>query len=188
MNAYEKSRMSRIQENQKKLKALGLKNIAKSLTSLAKSDKTKKKKKKSMDTNEKDIDVEYMPGSDVDVDVEQDYQEAATKISKKKQRPTYIASQSLKRYKRKLFAVGNDDDHGERDMRFHDDVEFDDIEDIDMNEAYEEQDSFKDDGDKDMEDLEKVNDLENQNDELVEEECEVLENEEEHKFGMYVKV
>ncbi|KAF5790635.1 hypothetical protein HanXRQr2_Chr09g0385501 [Helianthus annuus] len=102
--------------------------------------------------------------------------------------------------KRKLFAVDNDDDHGERDMRFHDineeqdNVEFDDIEDIDMNEAYEEQDSFKDDGDKDMEDLEKVNDLENQNDELVEEECEVPENEEEHEvsqqeneFGMYVK-
>ncbi|KAM0037156.1 hypothetical protein Hdeb2414_s0014g00434991 [Helianthus debilis subsp. tardiflorus] len=49
-----------------------------------------------MDTSEKDIDVEYMPGSDVDV--EQDYQEAATKISKKKQRRTYIAPQSLKRY------------------------------------------------------------------------------------------
>ncbi|KAJ0450388.1 putative transposase, Tnp1/En/Spm [Helianthus annuus] len=186
MNAYEKSRMTRIQENQKKIQALRLKNIAKSLTSLAEREKIKKKKKKSMDTSEKDIDVEYMPGSDVDV--EQDYQEA-TKISKKKQRPTYIAPQSLKRYKRKLFAVDNDDDHRERDMRFHDineeqdDVEFDDMEDIDMNEAYEEQDSFKDDGDKDMEDLEKVNDLENQNDELVEEECEVLENEEEHEVS-----
>ncbi|MFS7997645.1 hypothetical protein Hanom_Chr12g01144231 [Helianthus anomalus] len=89
--------------------------------------------------------------------------------------------------KRKLSAVDNDDDHEERDMRFHDineeqdDVEFDDIEDIDMNEAYEEQDSFKDDGGKDMEDLEQVNDLEDQNDELVEKECEVLENEEEHE-------
>ena len=51
------------------------------MRSLVESDKTKKKKKKSMDTSEKDIDVEYMPGSDVDV--EQDYQEAATKISKK---------------------------------------------------------------------------------------------------------
>uniref|UniRef100_A0A251TWC1 Uncharacterized protein n=1 Tax=Helianthus annuus TaxID=4232 RepID=A0A251TWC1_HELAN len=226
MNPYEKSRMSRVQENQKKLQALGLKNIANSLTSLVESDKTKKKKKKSMDTSEKDIDVEYMPGSDVDV--EQDYQEAATKISKKKQRRTYIAPQSLKRYtnlaqkrliaptvsrvlttseshmqkgqvidtrgrsivaKRKLLAVDNDDDHGERDMRFHDineeqdDVESDDIEDIDMNEDYEEQDSFKDDGDKDTEDLEKVNDLENQNDELVEEEREVPENEEEHEVS-----
>ncbi|XP_035842996.1 uncharacterized protein LOC110921835 isoform X1 [Helianthus annuus] len=226
MNAYEKSRMSRIQKNQKKLQALGLKNIAKSLTSLAESDKTKKKKKKSMDTSKKDIDVEYMPG--FDIDVEQDYQEAATKISKKKQRPIYIAPQSLKRYtnlaqkrfiaptvscvltfseshmqkgqvidtrerstvaKRKLSAVDNNDDHGERDMRFHDineeqdDVEFDDIEDIDMNEAYEEQDSFKDDGDKDMEDLEQVNDLENQNDERVEKECEVPENEEEREVS-----
>ncbi|MFS7955677.1 hypothetical protein Hanom_Chr07g00645441 [Helianthus anomalus] len=45
MNAYEKSRMSRIQENQKKLQALGLKNIAKSFTSLAESDKTKKRKR-----------------------------------------------------------------------------------------------------------------------------------------------
>ncbi|KAM0037160.1 hypothetical protein Hdeb2414_s0014g00434981 [Helianthus debilis subsp. tardiflorus] len=40
--------------------------------------------------------------------------------------------------KRKLLAVDNDDDHEERDMRFHDineeqdDVESDDIEDIDM--------------------------------------------------------
>ncbi|KAJ0532117.1 hypothetical protein HanIR_Chr09g0393181 [Helianthus annuus] len=81
--------------------------------------------------------------------------------------------------KRELFLVDNDDDYGEGDMRFHDinkeqdDIEFDDIENIDMNEAYEEQDSFKDDGVKDMEDLEKVNDLEYQNDELVEEECEV---------------
>ncbi|MFS7943138.1 hypothetical protein Hanom_Chr06g00496791 [Helianthus anomalus] len=72
-------------------------------------------------------------------------------------------------------------------MRFHDineeqdDVEFDDIEDIDMNEAYEEQDSFKDDGGKDMEDLEQVTDLENHNDELVEKECEVPEKEEEHE-------
>uniref|UniRef100_A0A251UP05 Uncharacterized protein n=1 Tax=Helianthus annuus TaxID=4232 RepID=A0A251UP05_HELAN len=92
--------------------------------------------------------------------------------------------------KRKLLAVDNDDDHGERDMRFHDineeqdDVESDDIEDIDMNEDYEEQDSFKDDGDKDTEDLEKVNDLENQNDEvLVEEEREVPENEDEHEVS-----
>ncbi|XP_035833404.1 uncharacterized protein LOC110917786 isoform X2 [Helianthus annuus] len=206
MNADEKSRMSRIQENQKKLQALGLKNIVKSLRSLAESDKTKKKK--SMDTSEKDIHVEYMPGSNVDV--EQDYQEAATKISKKSlKRYTNLAqkrfiaptvsrvltsseSHMQKRQvidtrgrsivaKRKLFAVDNDDDHDINEEQ--DNVEFDDIEDIDMNEAYEEQDSFKDDGDKDMEDLEKVNDLENQNDELVEEECEVPENEEEHEVS-----
>ncbi|KAF5772665.1 putative transposase, Tnp1/En/Spm [Helianthus annuus] len=34
-----------------------------------------------MDISEKDIDVEYMPG--FNVDVEQDYQETTTKISKK---------------------------------------------------------------------------------------------------------
>ncbi|KAI7728955.1 hypothetical protein M8C21_026434, partial [Ambrosia artemisiifolia] len=45
-NDYEKSRMLRIQENQKKLQALGVKNIDKSLTSLTESDKTKKNKKK----------------------------------------------------------------------------------------------------------------------------------------------
>ncbi|MFS7955676.1 hypothetical protein Hanom_Chr07g00645431 [Helianthus anomalus] len=103
-----------------------------------------------------------MLGSD---DVEQDYQETATKISKKG--GSIVA-------KSKLFAVDNDDDHEERDMRFHD---------IDMNEAYEELDSFKDDGDKHMESLEKVNDLENQNDELAKEECEVPEIEEEHEFS-----
>ncbi|KAI7741445.1 hypothetical protein M8C21_028863 [Ambrosia artemisiifolia] len=84
---------------------------------------------------------------------------------------------------RKLFAIDNNDDHGERDMRFHDineeqDVaETDDSEDIDMNEAYEEQDSYEDGGNKD------VDDLENENDEPVEKELEVPqpENEEEYE-------
>ncbi|KAI7725929.1 hypothetical protein M8C21_025281 [Ambrosia artemisiifolia] len=142
---------------------MGVKNIAMSLTSLAESDKTKKKKKKPMDISEKDVDVE------------QDYiEEAATKISKKKQHPKYIAPQSINRYaylahkrviapnvsrvltsskshmqkgqvidtmrainssvpesdeghmrgrsivaKRKLFVVEDDDENGERDMRFY---------------------------------------------------------------------
>ncbi|PWA41132.1 transposase, Ptta/En/Spm, P-loop containing nucleoside triphosphate hydrolase [Artemisia annua] len=60
-NDYEMSRRSRIQENQQRLQALGVKNLAKSLTSLVESDKTKKKKKKPTDTSEKDAD--YMSGS-----------------------------------------------------------------------------------------------------------------------------
>ncbi|MFS8024718.1 hypothetical protein Hanom_Chr16g01466681 [Helianthus anomalus] len=89
-----------------------------------------------MDTSSKDIDVEYTPGSNVDV--EQDYQEVVKKISKKKRfiAPTVsrvlTSSESQMQKgqlidtrgrstvaKRKLFAVDNDDDHEERDMRFH---------------------------------------------------------------------
>ena len=81
MNDYEMSRRSRIQENQQRLQALGVKNIANSLTSLVESDKTKKKKKKPTDTSEKDVD--YMSGSDVDLNAEQDNQEeAATQTNK----------------------------------------------------------------------------------------------------------
>lgn len=46
MNDYERSKMLRVQENKKKLLELGVKNIAKSLTSLVESKKTKKKNKK----------------------------------------------------------------------------------------------------------------------------------------------
>ncbi|XP_076934418.1 uncharacterized protein LOC143600682 isoform X2 [Bidens hawaiensis] len=86
--------------------------------------------------------------------------------------------------KRKLYAVDNDDNHGEGDMIVHEqDAEIDDIENIELNEAYEEQDSFEDDGDKDMDDLENANDLENENNELFEDELEVpqQENEEKHE-------
>ncbi|KAK1429744.1 hypothetical protein QVD17_11962 [Tagetes erecta] len=94
MNDYEKIRMKTIQMNNKKYQDLGLKNYAKSLTSLVESGQTKKKKP--VDTSEKD--VEYMQGSDSNVDVEQDYQEKATKkISKKNKLRKYIAPQSMKR-------------------------------------------------------------------------------------------
>jgi hypothetical protein len=42
-NEYEKLRQLTVQENQKRLQDLGIKNIAKSMTSLAHSQKTKKK-------------------------------------------------------------------------------------------------------------------------------------------------
>ncbi|PWA36441.1 hypothetical protein CTI12_AA597970 [Artemisia annua] len=81
-NDYEMSRRSRIQENQQRLQALGVKNLAKSLTSLVESDKTKKKKKKPTDTSEKDAD--YMSGSDFHLNAEEDNpEEAATQTNKK---------------------------------------------------------------------------------------------------------
>ncbi|KAI7741735.1 hypothetical protein M8C21_017385, partial [Ambrosia artemisiifolia] len=156
MNAYEKSRMLNILENQKRLHALGVKNTAKSLKSLVEHDKTKKNKKKPIDMSEKDVGVE------------QDYlKEAATNISQKKRviapnvSPVLTSSKSHMQKgqvidtmrainssvpesdeghtrgrsivsKRKLFAVDNNDDHGELDMRFH------------------EQDDAEDDGNKDM--------------------------------------
>ena len=118
-NDYEMSRMTRIQENQERLKALGVQNIAKSLTSLVQSDNPKKKKKKPTDTGEKDAD--YMSGSDFHVNAEEDNpQEAATQKNTKvriknlaiilslclfsnnstcmKQHRKYIAPQSMTRY------------------------------------------------------------------------------------------
>ncbi|PWA73484.1 hypothetical protein CTI12_AA259870 [Artemisia annua] len=95
-NDYEMSRRSRIQENQQRLQALGVKNLAKSLTSLVESDKTKKKKKKPTDTSEKDAD--YMSGSDFHLNAEEDNpEEAATQTNKKHKK--YIAPMSMTRYK-----------------------------------------------------------------------------------------
>ena len=47
MNDYEKIKMLRVQENQERLRELGIKKIANSLTSLVDSQKTKKTRKKS---------------------------------------------------------------------------------------------------------------------------------------------
>ena len=119
-NDYEMSRRTRIQENQQRLQALGVKNLARSLTSLVESDNTKKKKKKPTDTGEKDAD--YMSGSDFHLNAEEDNpEEAATQTNKKvriinlatkfslclfsnnstcmKQHRKYIAPQSMTRYK-----------------------------------------------------------------------------------------
>lgn len=51
--------MLRVQENKGKLREFGVKNIAKSLTSLVESQKSKKRKKTQRVTNERD--TEYLP-------------------------------------------------------------------------------------------------------------------------------
>ncbi|KAL8261398.1 hypothetical protein R6Q59_025447 [Mikania micrantha] len=95
MNDYEKNRLMRVQENQKRLKDLGVKMIAKSLTSLGESKKIKKKIVKPTPTNA--TDVEYIPH--MGDDIEEDYQEFASSVevskSKKQHHPKYIAPQSM---------------------------------------------------------------------------------------------
>ncbi|GKB05449.1 hypothetical protein Tco_0833644 [Tanacetum coccineum] len=79
--------MMRVQENQDIFRELGVKNISKSLTSLAVAENTKKRRKKDRDTNDKG--VEYNP-NDFDESGE-NYQEVATHVSapKKEQMKNY---------------------------------------------------------------------------------------------------
>ncbi|KAL6584466.1 hypothetical protein OROMI_003755 [Orobanche minor] len=95
MNDYEKNRILRIQENQAKLRDLGVRSIGNSLSSLVESQKTKKKKVKPMYTSARDSD--YIP--DLGDDGDGDYQEVATgvKVSKKQHRRQYIAPMSMNR-------------------------------------------------------------------------------------------
>ncbi|CAH1421292.1 unnamed protein product [Lactuca virosa] len=95
MNDYEKIRLLRIQENQARLKDLGVKSIANSLTSLVESQKPKKKQVKPTSTSARDSD--YIP--DVGDDNDGDYQEVArsVEVSKKQHRPQYIAPMSMNR-------------------------------------------------------------------------------------------
>ncbi|PWA67428.1 transposase, Ptta/En/Spm [Artemisia annua] len=88
--------MLRVQENQQRLRELGVKNIADSLTSLAVAENTKKRKKKAKVTNYKDI--EYNP--EESSDTEENYQEVATHVTapKKIHRRQYIAPMSMNRY------------------------------------------------------------------------------------------
>ncbi|KAK9075540.1 hypothetical protein SSX86_003865 [Deinandra increscens subsp. villosa] len=97
LNDYETSRMLRIQENQGKLQQFGLKNIAKSLTSLVESQSLKKRKGKPKVTDEKD--EEYIP--DFGTDNEENCEEETSKSVKvhKKVHPTqYIAPMSMNKY------------------------------------------------------------------------------------------
>nr|XP_043626299.1 glutamic acid-rich protein-like [Erigeron canadensis]XP_043626300.1 glutamic acid-rich protein-like [Erigeron canadensis]XP_043626301.1 glutamic acid-rich protein-like [Erigeron canadensis] len=89
-NGYEHARNLRVQENQKRLEASGLKNIAKSFSSLKEIDKPKKKKKKAMDTSERD--------EDFDNAVEQYNQEEVVSKIPKKNHPKYIALMSMNKY------------------------------------------------------------------------------------------
>ncbi|KAL4561779.1 hypothetical protein LXL04_033953 [Taraxacum kok-saghyz] len=97
MNDYQKNRLSRIQENQDRLRDLGVKSIENSLTSLVESQNPKKKKVKTKYTSASGSarDSDYNSGLGDDGD--RDYQEVATnaEVSKKKHISQYIAPNRL---------------------------------------------------------------------------------------------
>ncbi|KAI3739938.1 hypothetical protein L2E82_30352 [Cichorium intybus] len=76
MNDYEKNRLLRVQENQARLRDLGVKSIANSLTTLVESRKTNKKKVKQTYIGARD--VNYIP--DLDDDSDGEYREVATSV------------------------------------------------------------------------------------------------------------
>ncbi|GJT38186.1 hypothetical protein Tco_0938051 [Tanacetum coccineum] len=96
MTDFERSKILRVHENQERLRELGVKNIAKSLTSLAVAENTKKRHKKAKVTDDKD--VVYNPVNSVHS--EENYQEVATRVTatKKLHRQQYIAPMSMNRY------------------------------------------------------------------------------------------
>ena len=77
MTDYERSKMLRVQENQERLRVLGVKNIDKSLTSLAVAENRKKRQKKGKVTNDKDVEYNSEDASDS----EENYQEVATHVT-----------------------------------------------------------------------------------------------------------
>ncbi|KAI3701113.1 hypothetical protein L2E82_45757 [Cichorium intybus] len=81
MNDYEKNRLLRVQENQARLRDLGVKSIAKSLTSLVESQKIRKKKVKPTYTSARDVD--YIPDLDDDNDGENREVATSVEVSKK---------------------------------------------------------------------------------------------------------
>ncbi|KAL4590513.1 hypothetical protein LXL04_003445 [Taraxacum kok-saghyz] len=87
MNDYEKNILSRIQENQARLRDLGVKSIAISLTSLVEIQNRKKKKVKTKYTSASTRESDYNPG--LGDDGNRDYQEVATsaEVSKKVSHP-----------------------------------------------------------------------------------------------------
>ncbi|CAI9279915.1 unnamed protein product [Lactuca saligna] len=91
MNDYEKNRLLRIKENQARLKDLGVKSIANSLTSLVESQKPKKKQVKPTYIGARDSD--YIP--DLGDDIDGDYHEVARSVQQ--HRPQYIAPMSMNR-------------------------------------------------------------------------------------------
>ncbi|KAL8249148.1 hypothetical protein R6Q59_006016 [Mikania micrantha] len=87
-NEYEKSRQLRVQEIQKRLKELGVKNIVQSLTSLTHNQTLKKKRVKH---NCYAGDVDYIPSAGDDIQV-------GRSVAPKKQQPTkYIPPMSINR-------------------------------------------------------------------------------------------
>ncbi|KAI3682006.1 hypothetical protein L2E82_50317 [Cichorium intybus] len=129
---YERSKLLRVQENQERLRELGIKNIAKSLTSLVESQKKEEKKLKSVGTIERDVDFdsgseeEYREVATIDVPQKRDQSKAGSKahtmgdliLSKKglknrlfnQNREQNSPSSFTRRAKRKLFLVDSDGD------------------------------------------------------------------------------
>ncbi|KAL8197969.1 hypothetical protein R6Q57_030020 [Mikania cordata] len=79
-NKYEKERQLRIQENKKRLSYLGVKNIVKSLTSLAESQQMKQKTVK---RNSHVGDVDYIPSAEDDSE-DDDQQVGGSVVASKK--------------------------------------------------------------------------------------------------------
>ncbi|KAL8252260.1 hypothetical protein R6Q59_035953 [Mikania micrantha] len=93
MNNYEKARLLRVQENKERLRELGVKSVAKSLTSLVESKKKKKKKVNPTYFNMRDDNYSHEMSDDSD----KDNPEVATnvQIAKKQHRQRYIAPMSM---------------------------------------------------------------------------------------------
>ncbi|KAD4586580.1 hypothetical protein E3N88_24181 [Mikania micrantha] len=93
MNNYEKARLLRVQENKERLRELGVKSVAKSLTSLVESKKKKKKKVYPTYFNMRDDNYSHEMSDDSD----KDNPEVATnvQIAKKQHRQRYIAPMSM---------------------------------------------------------------------------------------------
>ncbi|KAD4982497.1 hypothetical protein E3N88_19168 [Mikania micrantha] len=93
MNNYEKARLLRVQENKERLRELGVKSVAKSLTSLVESKKKKKKKVNPTYFNMRDDNFSHEMSDDSD----KDNPEVAThvQIAKKQHRQRYIAPKSM---------------------------------------------------------------------------------------------
>ncbi|MFS7964476.1 hypothetical protein Hanom_Chr08g00750811 [Helianthus anomalus] len=96
-NAYEQLGLLNIQKYEKRLRDLGVKNVAKSLKGLTESKKIDKKTMKQKSTSE--IDVDYNP-DDTGDESEEDHQEVARsvgQVSKKVHRAQYIPPMSMKK-------------------------------------------------------------------------------------------
>ncbi|KAJ0754544.1 putative transposase, Ptta/En/Spm, plant [Helianthus annuus] len=95
-NVYMEARPARIQENKKRLRELGVKNVVDSMTSLVDSNKMKKKTVK---RNTRAGDVDYIPNPDPGDDSEEDNQQVGRSIveSKKRHHSQYIPPMSMSR-------------------------------------------------------------------------------------------
>lgn len=77
-NDYENVRKATIQENQRRLKELGVADIANSLKRSEEIDKTKRRKRKQLETNDKD--GEYLPDPVFGDDVDQSHKADDTRV------------------------------------------------------------------------------------------------------------